>query len=45
LAAGPFEVDGEEEEVFCGGDAGDKGGEAEVADESGRYWELANWEW
>jgi hypothetical protein len=41
LAAGPVEGEVEVEEVFCGGD-GDKGGEFVVADESGRYWELAN---
>lgn len=44
LAAGPVEVEGEVGEVFCEG-AGDKGGEVVVAEESGRYWELANWEW
>jgi hypothetical protein len=43
LAAELVEVGVEVEEAFCGGD-GDKGGEV-VADESGRYWELANWEW
>lgn len=44
LAAGLVEVAVEVEEAFCGGD-GDKGGEVVVTDESGRYWELANWEW
>jgi hypothetical protein len=44
LAAGLVEVAVEVEEAFCGGD-GDNGGEVVVTDESGRYWELANWEW